>query len=279
MARPGVVFLRRRPVGAPDFAEIARQRALVPVIVTALIAVPYLLAAQFAPAPDASMIAQGTAIVEADPWPARFPLIGLAGWALWTAVELAGRSSERARRLVRLDEDELECWPGGRRRHIALADLVGARSDAQGTVLYVRPPGAAQLEQVRLNLSASAPLEHAVPDGDAWLVARLRELVAQRRRKGRPCAVCPPRAITASTDRSVSLAGDHQNVVVSAGPQHATVPAAQVASLRREADKLIVRLAPSHPDGQLSIELGESAADEEIVEWFQCAAARFDHGS
>lgn len=300
MTRPGVVFLRRKPVDTADLLAVARRRALLPVLVTALLGAPYAVVSALEPPPAPEMLVQGTVLVQTDPWPARLVALGVSMWAGLCSADVFRLVRERERRLMRLDEDEVECWPDGARRHVAMQDLVGARLDQPlggrgvpvggpcgGVVLYVRVPGAEELEVLRLDAAARAPMDRGIPDGNVWLVSTLRELFARRRQLGRPVAACPHRPIHATTDRAVSVAGDERGVVVSTGPQHANVRAGTVRALRlvtpaRERDeppplrRLVVELEPGCDSAELLLDLDDSPADDEILEYFLLAAARFD---
>jgi len=162
-------------------------------------------------------------------------------------------------------------------------------SAPRGVVLYVRPPGTDRLETVRFDCARTALVEGNAGgvDPNAWLVARLRELVGQRRTAGRPVASCPRMPIEVATERGVAIAGDERAVTVSAGPKHASVHAGTVKAVTLvkpavEKDetpplrRVIVQLKPGCVDAEVLVDLDDSEEEDRALEWFLLNQARFD---
>ena len=214
---------------------------------------------------------------------------------------------ERRRRVVRMDLHEIECWPERTARFLLVRDVVGAqvgrteqrsrwwvlRAPRSQVVLFVKRPGDETIERLRFDFSRHELVTEAhggglveVSQGDGNRAAADVIALLRRRRMtlSLPLEELPEVDVDVTGELGVRLVGNRDLMVLHTPKGELTIPgwavrSAQVIASGKESRaplQLALELDPRCGEFHLLIGLGKGPGDEQIVQWCQLLAARFD---
>lgn len=214
---------------------------------------------------------------------------------------------ERRRRIVRLDLHEIELWHDRKPRVLLVRDVVGAqvgrtdqrsrwtvlRAPRSQVVLFVKRPDDQVIERLRFDFSRHEMITEApggglsVVSGDQDGNRTAADVIAllRRRRLGLGLAneELPEADLDVTGDAGVRMVGNRDHIVLHTPKGELNIPGWAVRSAQVVASpnprfplQLALELDPRCGEFHLKVGLGKGPGDEQIVQWCQLLAARFD---
>lgn len=303
-----VYFLRRARISLGDLWTEATDWAPTMVTAAVVLVVPYLMA-RFIDAANRPNLLAGSLLdfLYRDRVVRAAAGVTLTVLAILWLHKVVQMILERRRRVVRMDLHEIECWPDRKSRYLLVRDVVGAqvgrteqrsrwtvlRAPRSQVVLFVKRPDDQVIERLRFDFSrhemiTEAPgggLAEVSSDQDGNRTAADVIALLRRRRSGLGFAVeeLPEADIDVTGDSGVRMVGNRDHIVLHTQKGALNIPGWAVRSAQVVASpnprfplQLALELDPRCGEFHLLVGLGKGPGDEEIVQWCQLLAARFD---
>lgn len=308
-----VYFVRRARVSLGDLWMELADWAPTIATGTVVLVLPYVLS-RLVDGANASSLYNGVTFswIGKDPVMRAAAVIALVLLLVLWVYKIFHLILERRGRVVRMDLHEIECWPDGKSRFLLVRDVLGAqvgrterrsrwwvlRRARKQVVLFVKRPADGGIERLRFDLSRHELLTESVNSGIAELsqgqdgnrVAIDVIALLRRRRVELSLAVeeLPEADFDITGDSMVRLVGNRDEMVLHAPGKSVTIPgwavrSAQVMKSSRKDPRapltLALELDPRCGEFHIQVGLGKGKNDEQIVQWCQLLAARFDKGA